>query len=704
MKPLASTILLLTVLFTTSCQNKKTSTVMTDNPILQPWENPFNAPPFDQIENKHYLPAFEQAISKHNEELEQIVSNPDAPTFENTIEALEFSGEDLGKVKRLFYAVNSAHTNDELQKVAETMAPQLAAHQDEIMLNEALFQRIKTVYEQKDTLDLDSEQLKLLEETYQSFMRSGANVSKEQKSRLKAINTKLAELSQKFGNNVLKETNDFELYIEDEALLGNLSESTKANAAALAKDRGHENGWSFSAQRPMVNPLLQSSPDEATRKAIYNGYADRGNQDNASDNKTIIKEIVTLRAERAQLLGYKTHAEYVLSDNMAKSPEKVFEFMDELWPSALKMAKEERDELAAKKKKSGNNAVFKGWDWRYYVEQIRKEKYDFDEVETKPYFELNNVVKGAFLLANKLYGLTFKKLDNVPTWHEDQDVFEVLEKDGSHLGLIYMDYYARPSKRGGAWMNELLDQHYKDGTKVAPIVTNNFNFPKATADTPSLLTIREAETVFHEFGHGLHGLFSDVKYRSLSGTNVPRDFVEFPSQVMENWMSEPEFLKTFAVHYKTGEPIPDALIEKIKKANKFNQGFATVEYMAAAYLDMYYHTLENTDELDVSTFEDEKLKQLGLIDEIISRYKSGYFNHVFSGGYSAGYYSYLWSEVLDSDAFAAFKESGDLYNQELAKKFRYLLSKGGTVDGMELYKTFRGQEPKIDALLKRKGF
>lgn len=699
---ISASLILLSVLVI-SCQQNNQKT-MVDNPLLTQWDTPFHVPPFDKIENEHYLPAFEQAIDNHNKELATIVSNTDAPTFENTIEALEFSGEDLGRITRVFYAVNSANTNDELQKIAQTLAPKLAAHRDEIMLNEALFQRIKKVYEQKDQLDLDAEELKLLEETFKNFERSGANVSEANKPRLKAINAKLAELSQKFGQNVLAETNDFELYIDDEALLGNLSESTKANAAALAKEKGHDNGWSFSAQRPMVDPLLQSSPDENTRKLIFDGYADRSDQDNEYDNKEIIKEIVGLRAERANILGYDTHADYVLSDNMAKTPAQVIEFLDKLWIPALNMSKAERQALADKKKASGDDAEFKAWDWRYYVEQVRKEKYNFDEAETKPYFELNNVVKGAFLLANKLYGLEFKKLDNVPTWHPDQEAFEVLESDGSHLGIIYMDYYARASKNGGAWMNELQDQHYKNGEKISPIVTNNFNFPKATENTPSLLTISEAETVFHEFGHGLHGLLSDVKYRSLSGTNVPRDFVEFPSQVMENWMGEPEFLKSFAVHYQTGEPIPDDMIEKINNANKFNQGFATVEYMAASYLDMYYHTLKNTDGLDVNQFEDEKMAALGLIDEIISRYKSTYFNHIFSGGYSAGYYSYLWAEVLDSDAFAAFKESGDLYNQDLAKKLRYVLSKGGTIDGMELYKSFRGEEPKIDALLARKGF
>jgi peptidyl-dipeptidase Dcp len=589
-----------------------------------------------------------------------------------------------------------------LTQIAKEIAPKLASHRVNIILNEKLFQRIKSVYDQQ--LNLSPEQFKLLDETYQNFVRSGANVKPENKERLREINSRLAVLSQEFGDNELNETNAFELYVSDEKDLGNLPAGTKANAAKLALKNGHSNGWSFSAQRTMVEPFLQSSPNKVLRKKLFDGYAFRGNNKNTQDNKAIIQELASLRVEKAQLLGFNTHADFVLSNSMAKKPEAVMKFLDELWIPAIKMAKEERDALAAKMKSEGITETFEASDWRYYVEKVRKEKYDFNEDETRPYFELNNVVKGAFTLANKLFGLKFIEKNDLPKWHPDQQVFEVTEADGTHIGILYMDYFARPSKRGGAWMNELREQHYENGKMIHPIVTNNFNFPAPTKETPSLLSISEAETVFHEFGHGLHGLLSNVNYGSLSGTNVPRDFVEFPSQVMENWMGEPEFLRLFAKHYKTGEVIPNALVKKMTNASKFNQGFSTVEYLSAAYLDMYWHTLTSNDKKDVTRFENEMMQKIGLIEEIIPRYKSTYFQHIFSGGYSSGYYSYQWAEVIDADAFEAFKESGDLFNQELAKKYRTVISKGGTVDGMELYKTFRGREPKIDALLKKKGF
>lgn len=685
-----------------SCKTQVQTNTMSNNPLLMEWKTPYGVPPFDKIQNKHYQPAFEIAMQWHQAEIEKIANQTATPTFENTIEALENSGEALKNVRAVFFAINAAHTNDTLQQIAKEMAPKLSAHQDQIYLKDALFQRVKSLYIQQ--LKLTDEQFKLLEETYKTFVRYGANVAEKDKPRLREINARLATLSQQFGNNELKETNAFELYITDENDLGNLPEGTKANAAKLAKKNGHTSGWSINAQRTMIEPFLQSSPNKALRKKAFDGYAMRGDNNNERDNKTLIQEMVLLRAEKAKLLGFDNWASFVLENSMAKTPEAVMQFLDKMWKPALKMAKSERDALAAQMKKENPNGVFSAEDWRYYVEKVRKEKYDFNEDETRPYFELSNVINGAFTLANKLLGLKFVEKHHLPKWHPDQQVFEVTEADGTHIGIIYMDYYARASKRGGAWMNELREQQYKNGKMVFPIVTNNFNFPAPSKDQPTLLSISEVATVFHEFGHGLHGLLSHVQYASLSGTNVPRDFVEFPSQIMENWFSESEMLQLFAKHYITGEIIPQSLIDKMEKASKFNQGFSTVEYMAAAYLDLYWHTLQTTEKQDVNQFETEMMKKIGLIEEIIPRYRSTYFQHIFSGGYSAGYYSYQWAEVLDADGFAAFKESGNLFNKDLAKKFRYVMSKGGSVDGMDLYKQFRGREPKVDALLKKKGF
>ncbi len=688
-----------------SCKSdKKTDLKMDKNSLLGQWETAFGVPPFDKISSEDYLPAIRDAIKQHDIEIAKIADNTDPATFENTIEAYELSGKSLTQVRKVFYAVNGANTNDVLKQTAKEIAPELAAHRDNIILNEKLFVRIKAVYDVKEVLQSSAEEIKLLEETYKSFVRSGANVQGESKERLREINSRLASLSQEFGENVLDETNDFELYVSDEKDLGNLSEGYRANAAEEAKKRGHSEGWSFNLQRPSINPFIQASSDVTLRKKGLNAYLMRGDNDNEKDNKAIILETVRLRIEKAKLLGYESHAAYVLSESMAKTPDAVMKFLDKLWIPALNMAITERDALAKKMKEEGVKTAFQDSDWRYYVEKVRKERYNFDEEETRPYFEINAVKRGAFTLADKLFGLQFVENKDLPKWHQDQQVYEVLEADGNHIGILYMDFFARESKRGGAWMNSLRSQSKVNGKMITPIITNNFNFPKPTENTPSLLTFSEAQTVFHEFGHALHGLLSDVTYESLSGTNVPRDFVEFPSQVMENWMSEPEILKLYAKHYKTGEVIPERLIEKMNAANKFNQGFATVEYMAAAYLDMAWHSLQNMDEKDVRSFENEAMQKLGLISEIAPRYRSTYFQHIFAGGYSSGYYSYLWSEILDADAFSAFKETGDILNQDIAAKYRTLISKGGSEDGMELYKTFRGREPNIDALLAKKGF
>ncbi len=686
----------------TKKDTKQMQTIV-ENPLLAKWETPFGTPPFDKIKSEDYLPAMQEAIKRHQKEIDAIINNKEKPTFKNTVEALETSGKDLNKVTSVFFAVSAANTDDVLKETRKKIMPQLTAHSDAIKLNSDLFKKVKAVYLQKDNLKLDAEEKRLLEETYKSYVRAGVNVEGKQKERLKEINKRLSELSTKFGENLLDETNSFEIYTNKKEDLGNLSESLVAMAAEEAKKRGHQNGWSFTLQRPSINPFLQSSPNRELREKIFWGYAMRGNNNNDKDNKDIVQEMTSLRAEKAKILGFNTWADYVLSDNMAENPDNVYKLMDKLWPASLKMAKKERDLLAKEMQNDGINDPFRGSDWRYYVEKVRAKNYNFNEDETKPYFEFNNVKKGVFALANKLFGLTFKEQKDITTWHKDQQVYEVLEADGKHLGVIYMDFFARESKRGGAWMNELRNQSNVDHF-VTPIVTNNFNFPAPTKDTPALLSFSQAQTLFHEFGHALHGLFSNVKYGSMSGTNVPRDFVEFPSQVMENWMSEPRVLAMYAKHYKTGEIIPDALIKKMNKANSFNEGFRTTEYMAAAYLDMNWHTLKDTVKKDVNAFEKNAMAKIGLIKEILPRYRSTYYAHIFDGGYSAGYYAYLWSEVLDADTFNEFKKTGDIFNQDLAKKYRKMLASGGTKTGMELYKEFLGREPKIEPLIEKKGF
>lgn len=698
-------IILLLAGFFSACQpTPKNEKSMSDNPLLSKWETPFGVPPYDQIKSDDYLSAIKEAVKMHEKEIAAIIANTEVPTFENTIVAMEHSGADLTKVRKVFYAVNAAHTNDTLKATAKEIAPLLAKHRDNILLNPELFERVKKVYEDRDKLDLNKEEAKLLEETYKNFNRSGANLDEKEQDRLREINQKLASLSQQFGDNVLDDTNSFELHVTDEKDLGNLASGYVANAAAEAKKRGHDTGWSFTTQRPSINPFLASSPNKELRKKMIDAYTQRGDNNNEFDNKKLISEMVALRLEKANLLGYDNYAAYVLSEAMAKTPEAVMSFLDQVWEPALAMAKKEREALAAKMKSETGEDNFGEEDWRYYVEKVRAERYNFDENETKPYFELSAVIQGAFTLANKLFGITFTENKDLPRWHPTQDVFEVREADGKHIGVLYMDYYARESKKGGAWMNSLRSQSRNGDEFITPVITNNFNFPAPSEGMPTLLTFREAQTVFHEFGHGLHGLLSNVTYESLSGTNVPRDFVEFPSQVMENWTSEPEFLKLYAKHYETGEVIPMEMIQKMNDANQFNQGFATVEYMAAAYLDMAWHMMEEGNIEDVDAFERQALDEIALIDEIESRYRSTYFNHIFSGGYAAGYYSYLWSEILDADTFAAFKESGDLFNKELAAKYRTVISKGGSQDGMELYKEFRGKEPDIQPLLARKGF
>ena len=675
------------------------------NPFLVEWDTPFGVPPFDKIELAYYQPAFDEAVRQHNEEIDAILADPSAPTFANTIEALERSGALLSRVSNVFFAMNSSLTNEDMQEIAKVVAPELSNHEDEILLNDKLFQRVKSVYEQKDALGINPEQLKLLDEYYKGFVRGGANLNEKDKARLTEINGELSKLSLQFGENVLKENNRFELVIENEADLSGLSEAVITAAEETAKERGHEGKWAFTLHKPSMIPFLRYSDKRDLREKIYKAYYNRGNNEDELDNKKILARMATLRAERAKLLGYETHAHYVLEDNMAKEPKNVYELLGRLWSPALERAKVEAAEMQQMIDAEGGNFKLASWDWWYYAEKVKKAKYDLDEEMLRPYFKLENVRQGVFDVAGTLFGLRFEELTDIPKYHEDVTVFEVKEADGSQVCILYVDYFPRASKRGGAWMGEFRQQSKRDGKNIRPIIYNVGNFTKPTSDKPSLLSFDEVNTLFHEFGHALHGMLSDCTYETLAGTEVSRDFVELPSQLMENWASDPRVLKMYARHYQTGEPMPDELIEKIKKSRHFNQGFATTEYLAASFLDMDWHTLDQGREVsDVLAFEDECLSELGLMPEIISRYRSPYFRHIFAGGYSSGYYSYVWAEVLDADAFQAFKEAGDIFDAKTAKSFREnILERGGTEDAMVLYTRFRGQDPSIEPLLERRG-
>lgn len=687
-----------------SCKQKDKEDITKTNPLLKEWNTPYGVPPFDEIKDEHYEPAFDYAMKEQKENIEKIINNSEEPTFENTIEALEYSGLLLSKVSGVFYNMLSSNTNDSLQAIAQRISPKLSKHYDEITLNEKLFERIEKLYNKKSSLNLNKEQERVLELTYKSFVRNGAKLDDKRKKRLMEINERLSLLSLQFGDNMLAETNNFELTIENEKDLAGLPAATIEAAAITAKEKGYEGKWVFTLHNPSVMPFLQYASNRELRKKIQQAYVNRCNNNNEFDNKNIIIEILNLRIERAKLLGYENHAQYVLEDNMAKNTENVYNLLNQLWPPALKVATKEADMYRAMMKKEGINEELKAWDWRYYTEKVRKEKYNLDEEELKPYFKLENVRDGIFEVSNKLFGLNFKKVNNIPVYHPDVESFEVLNENNEVIAVLYMDYHPRESKRGGAWMNTYRDQYKYNGKNVIPIITVNCNFTKPTQTLPSLLTLDEVETLFHEFGHALHGILSDCTYPSVSGTSVPRDFVELPSQLMEHWATHPQVIKKYAKHYQTNQPIPDELIKKIEDASHFNQGFATTEFLASALLDMYYHTIVTVDFKNPVEAENNIMKKLGLIPEIAPRHRSTYFSHIFGGGYSAGYYSYIWSEVLDSDAFEAFVEKGDIFDKETADKLKkYIYSNGHKDDPMTMYINFRGREPKIDALLKNRG-
>ena len=677
------------------------------NPLLEQPNTPFGVPAFDKVKIEHYLPAFEEAIRQNKAEIDAIVNNEDAPTFENTIVALDRSGLLLDRVTGVFFNVLEADGNDEMNAIAEQVSPMLSELSDGIILNDALFQRVKAVYDEREQLGLNAEQMRLVTQTYKAFADNGANLPEDKKERLKEINQELGLLSLKFGNNVVAETNsdDVKRFITDEALLAGLPESAKAAAAEEAEAAGHPGEWLFTPKRTSFTPVLQYCENRELRKQLLMDYTTRGNHDNENDNKAVIIREMELRIERAKLFGYDNPADYILADCMAKNHQTVDAFLASVWAPSLEAAKREAAELQALLEQDLPGEKVQPWDWWFYAEKLRKAKYDLDEEELKPYFELNNVRKGAFGVATKLYGLQFEKLENMPVYNPEVEVFKVTEADGSLVGILYTDYFPRAGKRPGAWMNNILPQYIDaEGVDHRPVIINVGNFNKPTAGNPSLLSMDDVETLFHEFGHALHGLLSKAHYKSLSGTNTPRDFVELPSQFMENYAYEPEVLKTYAFHYETGEVIPDELIEKINKASAFNQGFVTTELLSASILDMDFHELTSAEGLDVNAFEAESLKKMGMIDEIIVRYRPTFYNHIFTTGYEAGYYSYTWSAVLDADAFAAFKETGDLFEAETAKRFRHLLEQGGTRDAQELYLEFRGKEADPKYLLIRKGF
>ncbi len=673
------------------------------NPFYNEYDTPFKTPPFAEVKMEHYMPAFKDGIVQEKEEIIAIATNPEAATFKNTLEAMEKTGELLDKVSNVFYNLKSSNTNDEMQKIAKELSPMLSKHRDDIRLNKQLFERIKTLYDQKDKLNLNGEQNRLLEKYYKNFVRGGANLNETQKGELREINKQLSLLTLQFGENILNENNSFEMVIEKKEDLAGLPDAQIAAAAETATSRKHEGKWVFTLHKPSLIPFLQYSEKRDLREIMFKGYINRGDNNNDLDNKKILTQIAALRVKRANLLGYKSHADYVLEQNMAKNPAKVYALLDDLWKPALAKAKNEVKEMQKMIYAEGKNFKLEPWDWWFYAEKVKKAKYDLDEEMIRPYFQVENVRQGAFDVATKLFGITFTERKDIPIYHEDVTVYEVKEADGTHIGILYTDYFPRASKGGGAWMNEFRAQSNMDGKEIRPLIVNVGNFTKPVGDKPALISYDEANTLFHEFGHALHGLLTDVTYPSLSGTNVSRDFVELCSQIMENWASEPEVLRSYARHYKTGEPIPEELINKIKESGKFNQGFATLEYLAASYLDMDWHTITETTEQDPLKFETTSMAKINLIDEIVPRYRSPYFSHIFSGGYSSGYYSYIWAEVLDADAFAAFKKAG-IFDQKTAKAFRKnILERGDTEDPMELYVRFRGAEPKIEPILERRG-
>ncbi|MBR9854552.1 MAG: M3 family metallopeptidase [Algicola sp.] len=668
-----------------------------NNPLLEP----FDQAPFSKIKNDHFKPAFLQAIEDTKKEIDAIVNNPEPPTFKNTLEALDFSGQQLDRISSIFFNLNSAETNEEIQKIAQEVSPLLSEFSNDITLNEGLFKRIKTVYEQRDSLDLTTEQQTLLEKKYKNFSRNGANLKEENKKRLREIDAELSKLKLTFGENVLAETNKFEMLLTDEKDVEGLPDGTKEAAVQLAESKGKK-GWLVTLDYPSYIPFMKYAKNRDLRKELSLAFGSKGFHNDELDNQTNVKRIVNLRHERANLLGYKTHADFVLEERMAKTPEKVKDFLNELLEKAKPAAEREFAELEAYAKELDNIDRLEKWDSAYYSEKLKQKLFDLDDEKLKPYFKLENVINGVFKVAEKLFGLTFKEIGTIDKYHKEVKTFEVYEND-SFISLFYADFHPRPGKRGGAWMTSFKPQYTLDGKNSRPHISNVCNFTKPTSSKPSLLTFNEVTTLFHEFGHALHGMLANTTYPSLSGTSVYWDFVELPSQVLENWCYEKEALELFAHHYETGELIPMELVEKIKESATFQEGMATVRQLSFGLLDMAWHAKDPSNIKDVKAYETEAFESTNLFPETPETCMSTSFSHIFQGGYSSGYYSYKWAEVLDADAFAYFKENG-VFSKMVADKFKEnVLSKGGTENPMELYKRFRGAEPNIDALLERAG-
>ncbi len=672
----------------------------TDNPFLTEFETPYGTPDFNRIKVEHYEPAFLKGIEQQNQEIKAIVENPDEPTFENTIVALDNSGEILARVSGVFFALTEADTNDELMALEGKIAPMLSEHSDNIFLNQDLYKRVASVHAQEEAgkIKLTTEQHYLLDKYYKEFIRSGAGLDAQKQERLREINKQLSTLTIEFGNHVLADNNDYLLVVDKKEDLAGLPEAVIEGAAHEAKAHGKDGKWVFTLQESSRTPLLQYAQNRELRKNIYQAYTSLGNRGNANDNKDVLKQVLALRLEKAQLMGFSNYAEYQLSDNMAKTPQNALDLLYGLWKYSIKNAAAEAAELQKIMDREGKGEKLEAWDWWYYAEKLRQEKYSLNEDEIKPYFSQEDVFNGLCMVVNKLYGIILTPCDSISVYNKDVKTYIVKDADGSLLGVFYSDYMPRASKRSGAWMSNFREE--QEG--VRPLIYNVASFTKPAGDIPSLLTIDEARTMFHEFGHALHGLLTQCKYKGVSGTSVARDFVELPSQIMEHWAVAPEVLKMYAKHYKTREAIPDSLIAKIENQALFNQGFMTTELLAAAILDMEMHSLTTMEGFDVLQFEKQLMDKIGLIPQIAPRYRSTYFNHIM-GGYAAGYYCYLWAERLDTDAFEAFKEHG-LFDQATATSFRKnILEKGGSDDPMKLYVTFRGAEPSIEPLLQARG-
>ena len=694
----------LSIITLASCTTSEKKSEVSENPFLTEYTTPFQVVPFDKIQTEHYIPAFEVGMKEQLEEIDAIVNNEETPSFQNTILPYDKSGKTLNRVSNVFFNILECNSDDELQGIAEQMLPMLSKHGDAIAMNPRLFERIDYVYQHRNEMGLDDQQIRVAEKYHEDFVRSGAALPADKQAELSQVNEQLSTLSLQFGNNLLKENDGFKLVIDNSDDLAGLPQSSIDAAAEQAKTDGMEGKWVFTLSKPSFIPFMQYAENRDLREKMYRGYFMRGDNDNEFDNKSLINQMCKLRVQKAQLLGYDNYADYVLAVNMAHDAATVDAFLNDIFVPALEVSKRELSEMQAIADAEGAGFKLESWDWWYYAEKLRVAKYDFDENQIKPYLSLENVRNGMFMAANKLYGVTFTINNTIPVYYQGVETYEVKEANGDFLGILYMDYYPRASKSGGAWCTSFREAgHDINGNKIYPLISLVMNFTPATGDTPALLNWDETETMWHEFGHALHGFFSDGLYSRTCGA-VPHDFVELPSQIMENWVGEPEVIRMYAKHYQTGEIMPDSLINKIENSALFNQGFNTVELIAASILDMKFHELTTTDDLDVRAFEKEQMDAIGLIPEILPRYRATYFSHIFNGGYCAGYYAYTWAEVLDKDAFNYFKTSGNLFNPELAAAFRtHCLQDGGNDEGMVQYRKFRGQDPDNEPYLIARG-